>query len=58
MLFRSRDGRIAAGTQTALGRSGYGLGVRQGAPTWAEPHGSWVDPLEREWLRKQAAAGS
>ena len=28
----ARDGRIAAGTQTALGRSGYGLGVRQGAP--------------------------
>ena len=21
-------------------------------PTLAEPHGSWVDPLEREWLRR------
>jgi putative thiamine transport system substrate-binding protein len=26
--------------------------VRQPAPTWPEPHGSWVDPLEKEWLRR------
>lgn len=26
--------------------------VRQPAPTWPEPHGSWVDPLEREWLKR------
>lgn len=29
--------------------------VRQGAPVWPEPHGSWVDPLEREWLRRYGA---
>jgi putative thiamine transport system substrate-binding protein len=22
------------------------------APTIPEPHGSWVDPLEREWTRR------
>ena len=22
------------------------------APTWPEPHGSWVDPIEREWTRR------
>ena len=26
--------------------------VRQPAPVLAEPHGSWVEPLEREWLRR------
>ncbi len=26
--------------------------VRQSAPVWPEPHASWVDPLEREWLRR------
>ena len=25
--------------------------VEQSAPVLLEPHGSWVDPLEREWLR-------
>ena len=25
--------------------------VEQSAPVQLEPHGSWVDPLEREWLR-------
>ena len=25
--------------------------VDQPAPVLLEPHGSWVDPLEREWLR-------
>lgn len=29
--------------------------VRQPAPVWPEPHGSWVDPLEREWLRRYGA---
>ena len=29
--------------------------VRQSAPVLLEPHGSWVDPLEREWLRRYAA---
>lgn len=26
--------------------------VEQTAPVILEPHGSWVDPLEREWLRR------
>ncbi len=26
--------------------------LQQAAPTLPEPHGSWVDPLEREWLRR------
>ena len=26
--------------------------VKAPAPVWPEPHGSWVDPLEKEWLRR------
>lgn len=26
--------------------------VEQAVPAWREPHGSWVEPLEREWLRR------
>lgn len=26
--------------------------VLRPAPTWPEPHGSWVEPLEREWSRR------
>jgi putative thiamine transport system substrate-binding protein len=26
--------------------------VLRPAPTWFEPHASWVEPLEREWLRR------
>jgi putative thiamine transport system substrate-binding protein len=26
--------------------------VEKVMPTWPEPHGSWVEPLEREWLRR------
>ena len=26
--------------------------VTRGAPTLAEPHASWVDPLEKEWARR------
>ena len=29
--------------------------VRQFAPTIPEPHGSWVDPIEREWARRYAS---
>ena len=28
--------------------------VDMAAPTIPEPHGSWVDPIEREWLRRYA----
>ena len=30
--------------------------VQRPAPVIAEPHASWVDPLEREWLRRYGAA--
>ena len=26
--------------------------LEQFAPVIPEPHGSWVDPIEREWLRR------
>lgn len=29
--------------------------VRQPAPVWPEPHASWVEPLETEWLRRYGA---
>ncbi len=29
--------------------------VRSSAPVLREPHGSWVDPLEKEWLRRYGA---
>lgn len=29
--------------------------VAKTAPTWSEPHGSWVDPLEKEWLKRYGA---
>ncbi len=34
---------------TAAARPGQ---VEQPAPVMPEPHGSWVDPIEREWLRR------
>ena len=30
--------------------------VSKSAPTWPEPHGSWVDPIEREWTRRYGTA--
>lgn len=36
---------------TAAARPGQ---VEQPAPVILEPHGSWVDALEREWLRRYA----
>ncbi len=30
--------------------------VQRPAPAIAEPHASWVDPLEREWLRRYGAS--
>jgi putative thiamine transport system substrate-binding protein len=39
--------------QRALFVAGQAPGqVARPAPTWFEPHASWVEPLEREWLRR------
>ena len=29
--------------------------LRDPQPTWPEPHGSWVEPIEAEWLRRYGA---
>jgi putative thiamine transport system substrate-binding protein len=29
--------------------------VQLSGPAIPEPHGSWVEPLEKEWLRRYAA---
>ena len=29
--------------------------VEKFAPVIPEPHGSWVDPIEKEWLRRYGA---
>lgn len=41
----------AAGKSRFTARPAPGQ-VEQAAPVWPEPHGSWVEPLEREWLRR------
>jgi putative thiamine transport system substrate-binding protein len=42
----------------ALFATGAAVGqVAQPAPTLPEPHGSWVDPIEREWARRYGQAG-
>jgi putative thiamine transport system substrate-binding protein len=44
--------------QRALFAEAQGLPgmVRNPAPVLLEPHGSWVEPLEREWLRRYGGA--
>lgn len=45
--------RLTPAQRAAFADAGQAPGsVRQPAPVWPEPHGSWVDPLEREWLRR------
>ncbi|HEY6135547.1 MAG TPA: ABC transporter substrate-binding protein [Rubrivivax sp.] len=42
--------------QRALFAAGQAPGqVAAEAPTWPEPHASWTEPLEREWLRRYGA---
>ena len=48
---------LALDKLTASERARFGAGtmpgqVEQAAPTILEPHGSWVDALEKEWLRR------
>ena len=48
---------LALDTLTAADRAHFGSNsapgqVERPMPTLPEPHGSWVDPLEREWLRR------
>jgi putative thiamine transport system substrate-binding protein len=45
-----------AATDKALFNAGAKPGqVTSPAPTWSEPHGSWVEPLEKEWLKRYGA---
>lgn len=48
---------LAVARLSASDRALFAAGAAPGqlksvAPTIAEPHGSWVDPLEREWTRR------
>jgi putative thiamine transport system substrate-binding protein len=45
--------RLPAAERAPFAEAGGAPGqVAQGAPVLPEPHGSWVEPLEREWLRR------
>ena len=51
---------LAIDKLNAADRARFSAGVLPGqlerpAPTILEPHGSWVDPLEKEWLRRYGA---
>jgi putative thiamine transport system substrate-binding protein len=52
---------LALNKLSASDRALYALGAAPGqlaqfAPTLLEPHGSWVDPIEREWTRRYGSA--
>ena len=44
--------KLSAGERELFTGSAAPGQVRQPMPAVPEPHGSWVDPLEREWLRR------
>ncbi|WP_041675908.1 ABC transporter substrate-binding protein [Ramlibacter tataouinensis] len=44
--------RLPAGERERFQARSWPGQVEQPAPVLLEPHGSWVDPLEREWLRR------
>lgn len=44
--------RLPAAQREAFAQHRHPAQVNPGAPVWPEPHGSWVDPLEKEWVRR------
>ena len=44
--------KLPAGERARFGAAALPGQVEQTMPAIAEPHGSWVDPLEKEWLRR------
>ena len=44
--------KLAQADRARFGGAGAPGQVERSMPTLPEPHGSWVDPLEREWLRR------
>jgi len=48
--------RLSAAERALFGAKPHPGQLTQTAPTLAEPHGTWVRPLEQEWVRRFAAA--
>jgi putative thiamine transport system substrate-binding protein len=46
---------LPTGEKTLFASAALPGQVVQTAPTWSEPHGSWVEPLEKEWLKRYGA---
>lgn len=44
--------KLPAGLRGAFDAARVAGAVQRAAPTVPEPHGSWVEPLEREWTRR------
>jgi putative thiamine transport system substrate-binding protein len=44
--------RLPAAERALFGAAAAPGQVTRPAPTWPEPHASWVEPIEREWLRR------
>ncbi len=47
--------RLPAAQQALFSKTTLPGQVRQAAPALIEPHGSWVEPLEKEWTRRYGA---
>ena len=47
--------RLSTADRAAFAASQAPGQLLRSAPAWAEPHASWVQPLEREWLRRYGA---
>ena len=44
--------RLPATQKTLFSNTASAGQVQKTAPTWSEPHGSWVEPLQKEWLKR------